>query len=174
MNGFTHVHNFHKLSHLVLKRLNTTTCDLHGDLSMQSTASEAWPHKPCKLKVINPSCLHIDCILPKRPYLPCLRMADRALLAGYPRYNMHHLFRYIFLHVCPTYFRRTLTTWGLAQDKQKEQQHHAMHSLNTLRPRQMDAISKTTFSNAFSWMKMFEYRLKFHGNLFLRIRSTIL
>ena len=29
---------------------------------------------------------HIEGILPKGPYLPCLRMADRALLAGYPQY----------------------------------------------------------------------------------------
>ena len=29
---------------------------------------------------------YIDGILPKGPYPPCLRMADRALLAGYPRY----------------------------------------------------------------------------------------
>ena len=35
-------------------------------------------------------------------------------------------------------------------------------SFNTLRPRQMDAISQTTSSNAFSEMKMFEFRLKFH------------
>ena len=28
---------------------------------------------------------HSDGILPEGPYLPCLRMADRALLAGYPR-----------------------------------------------------------------------------------------
>ena len=28
---------------------------------------------------------HVQGILPKRPYPPCLRMADRALLAGYPR-----------------------------------------------------------------------------------------
>ena len=28
---------------------------------------------------------HIDGILPKGPYPPCLRMADRALLAGYPQ-----------------------------------------------------------------------------------------
>ena len=28
----------------------------------------------------------------------------------------------------------------------------------------MDAISQTTFSNAFSWMKVFESRLKFHWN----------
>ena len=45
--------------------------------------------------------------------------------------------------------------------------------LNTLRPRQMDAISQTTFSNAFSWMKMFEFRLKFHWRLFLRFQITI-
>ena len=31
-------------------------------------------------------------------------------------------------------------------------------TFNSLRPRQMDAISQTTFSNAFSWMKMFEFR----------------
>ena len=37
----------------------------------------------------------------------------------------------------------------------------------------MDAISKTTFSSAFSWMKMFEFRLKFHWGLFLRVQLTI-
>ena len=31
---------------------------------------------------------YIDGILPKRPYPPCLRMADRALLAGYARYQL--------------------------------------------------------------------------------------
>ena len=45
--------------------------------------------------------------------------------------------------------------------------------LYTLRPRQMDAISQTTFSNAFSWMKMFEFRLKFHWSLFRRVQLTI-
>ena len=34
--------------------------------------------------------LLIEGILPKGPYLPCLRMADRALLAGYPRYEVRH------------------------------------------------------------------------------------
>ena len=33
--------------------------------------------------------LIIDGILPKWPYPPCLRMADMALLAGYPRYQEH-------------------------------------------------------------------------------------
>ena len=46
-------------------------------------------------------------------------------------------------------------------------------SVNSLRPRQMDAISQTTFSNAFSWMKMFEFRLKFHWSLFPRVQLTI-
>ena len=38
---------------------------------------------------------------------------------------------------------------------------------------EMDAISQTTFSNVFSWMKSFEFRLKFHWSLFLRVQLTI-
>ena len=37
----------------------------------------------------------------------------------------------------------------------------------------MATIFQTTFWNAFSWMKMFEYRLKFHWNLFLRVQLII-
>ena len=37
----------------------------------------------------------------------------------------------------------------------------------------MDAISQTTFSNAFSWMKVFEFRLEFHWSLFPRVELTI-
>ena len=37
----------------------------------------------------------------------------------------------------------------------------------------MDAISQTTFSNAFSWMKMYECRLRFHWSLFLGFELTI-
>ena len=37
----------------------------------------------------------------------------------------------------------------------------------------MDAISQTTFSSAFYWMKMFEFRLKFHRSLFLSVQLTI-
>ena len=36
----------------------------------------------------------------------------------------------------------------------------------------MAAVSQT-FSNAFSWMKMYEFRLKFHWSLFLRFQLTI-
>ena len=37
----------------------------------------------------------------------------------------------------------------------------------------MAAISQTTLSNAFSWMKILEFRLKLHWSLFLRIQLTI-
>ena len=38
---------------------------------------------------------------------------------------------------------------------------------------EMDANSQTTFSSAFSWMKIFEFRLKFHWSLFLMVQLTI-
>ena len=38
---------------------------------------------------------------------------------------------------------------------------------------QIDTISQTTFSNAFSRMKMNEFRLGFHWSLFLRFELTI-
>ena len=38
----------------------------------------------------------------------------------------------------------------------------------------MDAISQTTCSSAFSWMKMSEFRLKSHWRLFLRVELTII
>ena len=37
----------------------------------------------------------------------------------------------------------------------------------------MAAISQMTFSNVFSWIKMFEFRLRFHWSLFLRVQLTI-
>ena len=36
----------------------------------------------------------------------------------------------------------------------------------------MAAISLTTFSNAYSWMKMYEFRLRFHWSLFLKVQLT--
>ena len=37
----------------------------------------------------------------------------------------------------------------------------------------MDAISQTPFSNVFSWIKMYEFRLRFHWSLFPRVQLTI-
>ena len=38
-----------------------------------------------------PICSYFDGILPKGPYPPCLRIADRALLAGYPGFVCHQV-----------------------------------------------------------------------------------
>ena len=38
----------------------------------------------------------------------------------------------------------------------------------------MDAISQLTFSSTFSWMKMFELRLRIHRKLFLRVQLAII
>ena len=48
-----------------------------------------------------------------------------------------------------------------------------VRSINTLRPRQLAAIFQTTFSNAFSWMKMYLFRLRFHWSLFLVVQLVI-
>ena len=45
---------------------------------------------------------YIEGILPKVPYLPCVSMAGRALLAGYPR-HMRLWYRW---NVCPLYYER--------------------------------------------------------------------
>ena len=37
----------------------------------------------------------------------------------------------------------------------------------------MDATSQTTFSSAFSWMKMYELQIRFHSSLFPRVQLTI-
>ena len=57
----------------------------------------------------------------------------------------------IFLRICLN-GQKPLTHWG--RDK-------------------MAAISQTMCSNAFSWMEIYEFRLKFHWNLFLRVYLTI-
>ena len=44
--------------------------------------------------------------------------------------------------------------------------------VNTLRPRQNERHSQTTFSYPFSWMKMHKFRLRFHWSLFPRVQNT--
>ena len=48
-----------------------------------SEITEIWVFKYAKSH--STTLEHVDGILPKGPYLPCLRMADRAILAGYSR-----------------------------------------------------------------------------------------
>ena len=48
-----------------------------------------------------------------------------------------------------------------------------MDGMTHLDRHQMGAISHTTFSNVFSWMKMYKLRSKFHRSLFPRVQFTI-
>ena len=66
--------------------------------------------------------------------------------------NLCSLNNHAFIGTLWAAIRQHLTHWG--RDK-------------------MDAISQTTSSSAFSWMKMFEFRLKFHWSLFLGVQLTI-
>ena len=47
------------------------------------------------------------------------------------------------------------------------------HILTHWNRHKMTAIFQTTFSNAFSWMKTCEFRLKCHWSLFLRVQLTL-
>ena len=46
------------------------------------------------------------------------------------------------------------------------------HTLTHWGRDKMAAFSQTTLSNAFSWMKMLEFRFKFHWSLFIRVQFT--
>ena len=73
---------------------------------------------------------------------------------------------------------------------QEDVWHSSLHNYDSITPRnacckclqwplkqwgrdKMVAFSQTTLSNAFSWMKILEFRLKFHWSLFLRVLLTI-
>ena len=45
-----------------------------------------------------------------------------------------------------------------------------IHGLTHWGRDEIDAILQTIFSNAFSWMKMYELRFRFHWSLFLRFK----
>ena len=53
------------------------------------------------------------------------------------------------------------------------QERHNTSALTHWGRGEMDAISQKTFSNAFSWMKMYDFRLRSHWSLFPRFESII-
>ena len=53
------------------------------------------------------NCHYVEGIRPKGPYPPCLCMADRALLAGYPRLSQHWFGKWLsFKHKASHYLRQ--------------------------------------------------------------------
>ena len=60
------------------------------------------------------------------------------------------------------YMNNTATSW-----------HQLCFVINIFRPRQNGCHFADDVSNAFSWMKMCEFCLRFHWSLFLRVQLTI-
>ena len=105
-------------------------------------------------------------------FAPCTLFDWNCTLLNWNQWSVYHVYRYLRLiwlvtikpilvwnwidecHFPCYYIKRymSLTHWG--RDK-------------------MDPITQTTFSRAFSWMNMFEFRLKFHWGLFPRVQLTI-
>ena len=69
------------------------------------------------------------------------------------------------------------TPFGLGDKSPKiTDQHPAVGSVSQITHwgrDKIDAISQTTFSSAYSWMKMFEFQLIFHWSFFLRVQLSI-
>ena len=84
--------------------------------------------------------------------------------------------RSFFIFTWPTYFDmfgKDVHSIHLVQDiNSLEKSDNAWKHFNTLRPKQNVAIFQTTFSNAFSWMKVYEFPLRFHWSLFPRVQLT--
>ena len=113
--------------------------------------------------------IYIDGILPKGPYQPCLRIADRALLAGYPRYAaLLSLF-----HVPNGFaiFARCRASRSVKQSK------HCLlterQPVSWMRPRPaVDLLGishmsgRRRYFKICSLTKMFVFRFKFYWNLF--------
>ena len=75
--------------------------------------------------------------------------------------------------------RSQLHLSGTMSSRKQTQRGHEVNLLNHLQAvthwgqDKMAAIFQTTFSNAFSWMKMFKFWLRFHWSLFPRVQLTI-
>ena len=83
---------------------------------------------------------------------PCHPFAFCASQACFKGWTLLLKLTNAYLHVQPQTSSALLTHWG--RDK-------------------MVAIFQTTFLKAFSWMKMYKFRLRFHWSLFLRAQLTI-
>ena len=73
----------------------------------------------------------------------------------------------------PFLYKNDVTCWLNMTESHNARDNMSLAHLTHWGRDKIDAISQTTLSNAFSWMKMLEFRLKFHWSLFLRVQLTI-
>ena len=112
------------------------------------TLSDLW--QGCSVSSVSPLDIMQSCPKPQRCCMP------NRILTGHKHRHIYLCLTAGFHLFCNTYWHKhhskTLTHWGRDQ---------------------IDAISQTTFSNAFSRMKMNQFRLGFHWILFLRFELMI-
>ena len=105
--------------------------------------------KKIRLKMSSAKCcsfrLGLNVLMSLHCAIMCIPEASHASISGWPKADPR------LMATCLTHCQ-TLTHWG--RDK-------------------MAAIFQTTFSNGFSLMKMYEFRLKFHWSLFPRVQLAI-
>ena len=81
------------------------------------------------------------------------------------------LYKYIvFIHI---YSGEISTCSNLIRISMQMPIHKPYYVLTHWGRDKMAVIFQTTFSSGFSWTKMYEFRLKFHWSLFLRVQLTI-
>ena len=73
----------------------------------------------------------------------------------------------------PNKYLACQSNWVLPPDGGGKRDGTTMESLTHWGRDKLTVISQTTFWNEFSWMKMYEFRLKFRWSLFLRVQLTI-
>ena len=81
---------------------------------------------------------------------------------------------FIQLPALPMNYKRQAITWINADRDPRRHMSSLGHiAVTHLGRDKMNAISQTTFSNAFSWIKMFEFWLNFHWSLYPRVQLTM-
>ena len=96
-----------------------------------------------------------------------LKQARRNLMT-YPIIGINHdAFNIALMTLGCSHHAVLYSVWG------KTSYHEGCLLLTHWGRDKMAAISQTTLSNAFSWMKILEFRWKFHWSLFLRVLLTI-
>ena len=85
--------------------------------------------------IMTSSCLQIEGILPKEPYLPCISMAGRALLAGYHRddcLNSAHNLMWIHRARTPNYISTLMLHSCWAHNWNTVKLHFALISVSLI------------------------------------------
>ena len=87
--------------------------------------------------------------------------------------NIHRFFQRVQLTINQRWLRRCLGTEPATDHCMNQSDPNLLTALTHWGRDKMDAISRTIFSHAFSWMKMYKFQLRFPWSLFPNVQLTI-